>query len=382
MSPRSCDIDAPVTTERDIEFMRMALEAAEEGLGLASPNPLVGSVVVRDGVVVGRGMHLYANKKHGEVVALDDAGELARGATVYVNLEPCSHFGRTPPCVHSLVAAGVRRVVAAMQDPAPYVNGRGFAMLREAGIEVEIGLEEAAARRLNEHYVTYVTTGRPFVHLKLATTLDGRIAAGSGAAKWITGPQSRDASQLLRLSADAILVGVRTVLVDDPSLTYRGARAKRLPLIRCVLDPKLRTPASSRLAQSTREAPVVVYTLENGDPAAWRAARALREAGVEIVALPGTERDGLDLGAVLADLGARQVQGLVVEGGSETAGAFVDARLVDKVTFFIAPKVLGGRDSIGAVGGRPRLTLSEALELRNVTSRRHGDDVEITGYPR
>jgi len=356
----------------------MALEAAREGTGEASPNPLVGSVVVREGEVVGRGTHRYALRKHGEVVALEDAGARARGATVYVNLEPCSHFGRTPPCVDALREAGVARVVASMQDPAPYVNGRGFAMLREAGIDVEVGPERRAAELLNERYVRYITSGRPFVHLKLATTLDGRVATGSGASKWITGSGAREASQELRRAYDAILVGVRTAVADDPVLTYRGGAPKRAPLVRCVLDPDLRLPLSGRLAATAREAPVVVYARES---AAAASADALWAAGVEVVRVADAA-GSLDLTGVLEDLGRRQVNGLIVEGGAETAGSFVDARLVDKVTFYVAPKVLGGRDSLGAVGGRPRLSLDEALELRDVTTRRLGDDLEVTGYPR
>ena len=363
--------------ETDIRYTREALEAALDGVGLASPNPLVGTVIVRDGVVVGRGVHRYGDLKHAEVVALDEAGARARGATVYVNLEPCSHHGRTPPCVDALVEAGVSRVVASMQDPAPYVDGRGFAMLREAGIEVEVGAEREAAERLNERYLKYIRTGRPFVLLKAAATLDGRVASRTGVSKWITGSPARDASQELRRAYDAILVGVGTVVADDPALTYRGAAPKRVPLVRAVVDPRLRTPLTSRLVASAGEAPVVVYTAERQSDRA----SALVERGVEVVAVPGAEPGTLDLGALLDDLGSRRVNGLIVEGGPETAAAFVEARLVDKVVLYLAPKLLGGRDARGVLGGVGPASLDGALELAFDGVRRVGDDLEITAYP-
>lgn len=362
----------------DIAYARQALEIALEGVGQASPNPLVGTVIVRDGEVVGRGAHLYEHMKHAEVVALDEAGERARGATVYVNLEPCSHHGRTPPCVDALVEAGVARVVASMRDPAPYVDGRGFEMLCEAGIAVDVGAEQAAAERLNERYIRYMATNRPFVLVKIAETLDGRVATRAGASKWITSVEAREASQDLRRAYDAILVGVGTVVADDPELTYRGGKPKRMPLVRAVVDPSLRIPLDSRLVASAREAPVVVYTREATVPSAAE----LAARGVEVVAAPlGTEK-GVDLGAVLDDLGMRRLHGLLVEGGPETTARFLEAGLVDKVTAFVAPKLLGGRDSVGAVGGRGPESLGDAVELSDVEVRRVGDDLEVTGYPK
>jgi diaminohydroxyphosphoribosylaminopyrimidine deaminase/5-amino-6-(5-phosphoribosylamino)uracil reductase len=362
--------------DEDHKFARAALEAAAEGFGLASPNPLVGTVVVKDGEVVGRGIHRYADRKHAEVVALEEAGELARGATVYVNLEPCSHFGRTPPCADALVEAGVARVVASIEDPAPWVNGGGFDRLRAAGIEVTVGVEREAAERLNEQYLTSVTRNRPFVLVKCATTLDGRVATRTGASKWITGEASREASQELRRLYDAILVGVATVAVDDPDLTYRGALPKRVPLVRCVVDPSLRIPLESRIVRGSSAAPVVVYAREDADATREQ---ALRERGVEVVRL-GAVDGRLDLTALLADLAARKVLGLVVEGGPETAARFVEARLVDKATFFVAPAIMGGRDSRGAVGGDGPDSLDRMLRLVRIETRMLGEDVEITGY--
>ncbi len=364
--------------ESDIGFARQALDAAVDGVGLACPNPLVGTVVVRDGVVVGRGTHFYANRKHAEVVALDEAGERARGATVYVNLEPCSHHGRTPPCVDALVAAGVARVVASMRDPAPYVDGRGFELLRAAGIEVTVGVEQGAAERLNERYLKFISTNRPFVLLKLAETLDGKIATRTGASKWITGPAARDASQEIRHAYDAILVGVGTVVADDPDLTYRGSGSRRVPLVRVVVDPRLRTPLSSGLVATATEVPLVVYVAES----ALERAVPYRERGVEVIGLPWEEPEGLDLGRLLDDLGARGLHGLVVEGGPETSARFLARGYVDKVVAFVAPMLLGGRESLGAIGGAGSDSLEDAVRLTDVSVRRVGEDVEISGYPK
>lgn len=365
--------------ETDVRYAREAIEAALEGVGQVSPNPLVGTVIVRDGEVVGRGTHLYANKKHAEVVALDEAGERARGATVYVNLEPCSHHGRTPPCVDALVAAGVRRVVASIADPAPYVNGRGFDRLRAAGIEVEVGAESESAARVNERYLKFMETSRPFVLLKVAETLDGRVATRTGASKWITCQEAREASQELRRAYDAILVGVGTVLADDPDLTYRGSAPKRVPLVRAVVDPALRIPLESRIVTSAPEMPAIVYA---GESAAVARAAALRDRGVEVVELAGDSERGLDLGALLDDLGRRRLHGLIVEGGPETSGRFVSAGLIDKVTFFVAPKLFGGREARGAIGGDGVRTPDEAIALDRLEVRHIGQDLEITGYPR
>jgi len=367
--------------ERDLHYARLALEAAAEGIGLASPNPLVGTVIVRNDEIVGRGTHRYDDLKHAEVLALEEAGDRARGATAYVNLEPCSHIGRTPPCVGALVDAGVVRVVASIEDPAPYVNGRGFEQLRAAGIDVVIGVDRDAAERLNERYLHFMRAGRPFVTIKFAATLDGRIATSEGRSEWITGDASREASHQLRLAYDAILVGVGTVVADDPSLTYRGANPKRVPLLRVVLDPRLRTPVGARLVTTAESTPTLIYTRQVDDASNESRATALRDRGVEVVAMPFDSHHGIALDAVLADLAARRVQGLIVEGGPETTAGFVARGYVDKVVAFIAPKLLGGRRSIGAIGGGDRDSIDDALELERVETRRIGDDIEVTGYP-
>lgn len=368
-------------TDQDLQFARLALDAAAEGVGLASPNPLVGTLIVRDGVVVGRGTHRYDDLKHAEVVALEEAGDRAQGATVYVNLEPCSHVGRTPPCVGVLVDAGIARVVASIEDPAPYVNGRGFEQLRAAGIDVVVGAERDAAELLNERYLHFMRSGRPFVTVKFAATLDGRVATSSGRSKWITGDAAREASQQLRRANDAILVGVGTIVADDPSLTYRGLGPKRRPLTRAVIDPHLRIPVESQVVTSANEIPTIVYTAEKPDADRSSSAEILHARGIDVVELQCDPQHGMDLKALVADLAARRLHGLIVEGGPETTAGFVAGGLVDKVVAHIAPKLLGGRNSLGAVGGEDRVALEEALVLERIETRRIGNDIEVTGYP-
>jgi diaminohydroxyphosphoribosylaminopyrimidine deaminase/5-amino-6-(5-phosphoribosylamino)uracil reductase len=369
---------------KDHDYIQLTLRLAAQGVALVTPNPLVGSVVVKDGAVVGRGYHRYDDLKHAEVWALEEAGENARGSTVYVNLEPCSHQGpgkRTPPCVEALIAAGVERVVSSMIDPNPRVNGRGFARLREAGVEVTVGLMEREALRLNEKYAKHVTTGLPFVHLKTASSLDGRIATRGGDSKWITGEEARAASQQLRHEYDAILIGIGAVLADDPLLTDRTNGVRRKPLVRVVLDAGLRIPMSSQLVRTAGESPLIVFTAnrEAGEGEAKR--MLLKELGIDVITV-SSERGRLDVREVIAEIGERQLTSLIVEGGSEIAGSFIEQRLVDKVTFFIASKIIGGRDAVAAIGGDGCERLSEALGLQDVEFLRRGDDWEITGYPK
>ncbi len=365
----------------DIEYIEQTLRLAARGAALVSPNPMVGSVVVNRGRIVGRGFHRYDELKHAEVWALEEAGSLARGSTVYVNLEPCSHQGegkRTPPCVHALIDAGVSRVVASMVDPNPRVDGRGFDMLRKAGIEVSVGIGEAEARRLNEHYAKFVTTEFPFVHLKTGCSLDGRIATRIGDSRWVTGEPARLASQSLRHRYDAILVGIRTVLADDPLLTDRTGLDRRRPLARVVLDSGLRIPLESNLARTATEFPLIVFTGRDANPSKRE---SLEKAGIEVIDLPLLDA-ALDLRAALGELSRRHLTSLIVEGGSNIAGSFVRQRLIDKVTFFIAPRIIGGIESIPSIGGEGFATLDETLELDQVEVIRHGCDWEFTGYPK
>jgi diaminohydroxyphosphoribosylaminopyrimidine deaminase/5-amino-6-(5-phosphoribosylamino)uracil reductase len=355
-------------------MMARAFELAARGAGQVSPGPLVGCIIVDGrGEVAGEGFYVYEGLKHAETIALEQAGTRARGATAYVTLEPHAHTGRTPPCTAALINAGVLRVVSSIEDPNPLVSGRGFKALREASVAVTVGVLAREASKLNEKYLHAIRTRRPFVHLKLACSLDGRIATRTGNARWISSPESRARAHAMRHEMDAILVGAGTAAIDDPLLTDRSELPRRRPLLRVVLDERLQLGTHSQLARTARESPVVVFTSEDAD-ASKRA--ALEECGVEVFRVEG---GGRDLAHVLAELDRREVQGLLVEGGSGVAGAFLRAGLVNKASFFIAPLILGG-DALGAVGGAGAHTVAEATRLRDIETRRHGDDVEVTGY--
>lgn len=356
-------------TETDRRMMARALELAKRGVGQVSPGPLVGCVIVSpSGEVVGEGCYIFEEVNHAETIALATAGEKARGGTAYVSLEPHAHHGRTPPCTDALLAAGIKRVVAPIEDLNPKVSGKGFAHLRAAGLEVETGLLVEQATQVNEAYLHHMRTGRPFVHLKFAVSLDGKIATRTGDSRWVTGEESRARVHELRHSYDAILVGAGTVLKDDPLLTDRSGLPRRRPLVRVVLDDKVRLSPESKLAATTCEAPVLVFgRSENRD---------LLDKGVEILSL-----DPSDLCSVLDALGRRSIQSVLVEGGASIAGAFIDAGLVNKVSAFIAPKIIGGTAAPTAVGGEGVEHIAEALELERVEVIRHGRDIEVTGYP-
>lgn len=349
-------------------FMREALEAARRGLGRTSPNPAVGAVVVQGGRIVGRGHHARAGGPHAEVVALREAGEAARGADLFTTLEPCDHFGRTPPCSRAILDAGVRRVFVGSRDPNPLVHGRGVARLRRSGVEVVGGVLEAECDRLNASWFTFITTGRPHVTLKAAVTLDGRIATRTGDARWVTGPEARAWVHRLRDRVDAVLVGAGTARADDPALTTRLPGGRGRDPIRVVLDTDLRLPARLRLFTERSPAPTLV---------AHAAARRRRLGGAELVACrrgPG----GVDLGDLLAKLAARGVTHLLVEGGAAVHGRFLDEGLVDEVAILVAPKLLGG-DGIPLLGRPGPARMAEALRLADVAVERLGDDVLVTG---
>lgn len=368
-------------SETDLRMMRRALELAARGVGQVSPGPLVGCVIATgdgdESRVVGEGFYLYERLAHAERLALDEAGSLARGATAYVTLEPHSYHSRTPPCTEALIEAGVKRVVASIGDPNPQVSGRGFEQLRVAGIEVQVGLCAREAERQNEKFLHFTRTGRPFVHLKLACSLDGRIATRTGDSRWITGAESRARVHELRHEHDAILVGAGTALSDDPLLTDRSGKARRRPLARVILDEHLRLSPTSQLALTAREAPVIVFTSRQSAVAS--VATEMAACGVELV----TETSGgRDFRAVLGELANRSLQSVLIEGGAGVAGAFMDERLVNKASFFIAPIIIGGREAPAAVAGLGPERIADALNLHDMEITRHGRDVEITGYAR
>lgn len=357
-----------------LKIMKRALALARRGIGRTSPNPAVGCVIVRDGEIVGEGWHRKAGTPHAEVHALSRAGELARGADVYVTLEPCSHHGRTPPCAEALINAGVARVFAGMTDPNPLVSGRGLALLRAAGIAVTCGILEERCRQLNEAFVKQVTTGMPFVILKSAMTLDGKTATASGDSKWITCEESRRYVHRLRSRVDAIMVGVGTVLADDPQLTCRMVRG-RDPL-RVVVDSRLRTPGNAALLHLDSPAKTIIATIER-DP---EKTAAIQRLGAETLVCDAA--DGrVDLEDLLRRLGKRGVQSVLLEGGRELVGSAVRKGLVDKFLLFYAPKLVAGDDGFGLCSGRGVARMGDAFMLRTECVRRFSEDILVIGYP-
>jgi diaminohydroxyphosphoribosylaminopyrimidine deaminase/5-amino-6-(5-phosphoribosylamino)uracil reductase len=322
--------------QSDWQWMQRALDLAERGRGYVEPNPLVGAVVVRDGQSVGEGWHQRYGEAHAEVHALAAAGEAAAGATLYVTLEPCCHHGKTPPCTDAVLRAGIRRVVAAMDDPFPQVAGQGTALLRAAGVAVDSGLGENEARRLNAPYLKLLATGQPYVHAKWAMTLDGKIATRTGDSKWISNGASRQRVHALRGRMDAILVGIGTVLADDPQLTARPPGPRTAT--RIILDSQGRLPDDCHLAQTARQTPVMVVT---AGPLPRDRANELQARGCEVLPLPdeGVRPNVL---ALLDELGRRRMTNLLVEGGAAVLGSFLDARALDDVHVFIAPRLVGG----------------------------------------
>ncbi len=355
----------------DLLHMRAALALARRGLGNAWPNPAVGCVLVKDGRVIGRGWTQPGGRPHAETEALRRAGDAARGATAYVTLEPCSHHGRTPPCCEALAGAGIARVVMAMRDPDPRVNGRGLAMLRGAGIDVEEGLLEAEARALNAGFFRRIQAGMPVVTLKLASTLDGRIASSTGESRWITGAAARREVHALRARHDAILVGSGTVLADDPDLTCRIPGMERVPMLRVVADARLRTLPSARLVQGAELAPVLIITAPGHPPAAQAPFMA---AGADIVTVPAHAAGGLDLPSLLRALGRRGGTRVLAEGGAGLAAALLRQGLVDRLVWFHAPAVMGG-DGHPALEGLRLAALSAMPRFHRTAQRAIGDDM-------
>ncbi len=371
----------------EISYMKQALKLAAKGEGWVSPNPLVGAVVVKDGRVVGKGFHRRAGLPHAEVEALAAAGAQARGADLYVTLEPCNHQGRTPPCTQAILSAGIRRVIIATADPNPQVTGGGAEFLRSRGVNVEVGLLEPEARRLNEIWFHWMNTGQPWVLAKAACSLDGKIATAGGESQWLTGEAARAYGHRLRHRVDAIVVGIETALADDPQLTTRwpGRKAKTQnpkpgtrgkDPIRLVLDSRLRLPLTARLLHLDSPAPTWVACTAQA-PAEKR--RALEDQGAQVLELP-EEAGRVSLPALLDLLGKRQVQSLLVEGGAEVLGAFFDQKLVQQFNFFYAPKILGGRTALGVLGGQGVTHLRDAAQARDISIRRVGPDLLISGY--
>ncbi len=364
------------TDAREGEHMRAALALARRGLGSVWPNPSVGCVLVQDGRVVGRGVTAPGGRPHAETIALASAGAQARGATAYVTLEPCSHHGRTPPCAEALAAAGVARVVVACSDPDPRVDGAGIALLRAAGLEVVVGTLATEARLLQAGFLTRVGLGRPMVTLKLASTLDGRIATRGGESQWITGPAARRAAHALRGQHDAVLAGVGTVQADNPELTCRIPGYRRTPDLRIVVDSHLRTGLTARVVSTAATVPT--WFLHRSGADADRML-ALNEAGVQLIEVAGAEH-GIDLAAGMQALGAAGLTRVLVEGGAQIAGALLRAGLVDRVAWFHAPSVMGG-DGWPAAQAFGTTALDGMPRFQRVGSREVGDDM-LTEFSR
>jgi diaminohydroxyphosphoribosylaminopyrimidine deaminase/5-amino-6-(5-phosphoribosylamino)uracil reductase len=379
----------------DEQFLHRALDLARQGIGLASPNPYVGAVIVdARGSIVGTGVYTYAGVKHAEVSALEQAGDKARGGTLYINLEPHSHQGRTSPCTDALIAAGVRRVVASMPDPNPKVSGRGFEKLRAAGVQVEVGRLEAVARRLNEAFARYVRHGVPLVTLKAAMTLDGKIAPSRAgvanradetpAGGWITGKVARAHVQQQRHQSDAILVGLGTILADDPWLTDRSGRPRRRPLLRVILDSHLRLPLDSHIVQSVAtggvfQNDVLVFCSAPDE----KKKRKLLASGIRIEQLTPAASDGRpDVHAILRRLGQLEISSVMIEGGSAVNGTALATGVVDKVFLYYAPKIMAGTGSVPFAAGVGFHQLDEAPQLNHLHLHRFGEDFAVEGYLR
>ncbi len=358
----------------DLDFMRQALRLARRGFGHTSPNPMVGAVLVRDGVVIGQGWHRCAGAPHAEIEALSNSGNNASGATLFVTLEPCCTHGRTPPCTDAIIAAGVRRVVAAAQDPNPAHSGKGFKILERAGVGVSAGLLNEEAADLNEAFNHWIARGTPFVTIKAAMSLDGKIAAGNGQSKWITGEKARAWGMKLRAGADAILVGVNTIVQDDPSLTVRLPGLNDKPLRRIILDPRARSPLEAKVF-SDAHAPLTTLVVTKSAPK-----RRVEEFSARVRVVEAPARNGLiDLRWLVRNkLGGENVTSLLVEGGGETIACFLAARLAHRVAFFYAPMVIGGRGAPRAVGGEGVPQLPNGLTLRCAAWRRLGPDLLLT----
>lgn len=368
--------------DADRQFMERAIELAWQGRGWTSPNPLVGAVVVNDGQIVGEGFHPMAGKPHAEVYALDAAGEQAQGATLYVTLEPCAHHGRTPPCVEKLLESGIKRVVVAIEDPNPLVAGKGVQRLREHGIDVHVGVGAAEAFKLNERFFKYIKTKRPFVAIKTGMSLDGKIATASGESQWITNEDSRGYVQILRATYDAIMVGVNTIVQDNPRLTCRLPGGKQPT--RIIIDSMARTPINANLFAQKGTAQLRPNTIICVSPKAPEdRIRALREVGAEILVCPtaGFSVDShIDLDKLMPLLGKREITSVLMEGGGTLNAAALDASIVDKVYVFIAPKIIGGVGAPTMVEGSGVTLLEQAVQLHHMTCTPMGGDILIEAY--
>ncbi|MFA5346281.1 MAG: bifunctional diaminohydroxyphosphoribosylaminopyrimidine deaminase/5-amino-6-(5-phosphoribosylamino)uracil reductase RibD [Candidatus Omnitrophota bacterium] len=356
-------------------YMDLAMRLALKGKGLVSPNPLVGSVVVKNGYIIGKGFHAKAGLAHAEVVALDEAGNAAEGATLYVTLEPCCHYGRTPPCVARIIKSGVKEVIVGMSDPNPLNNGKGVEILKQNKIKVKVGVLEDRLRRINEAFIKYITKKVPLVTVKVAESLDGRIATRTGDSKWITSDKSRSFAHRSRSNYDAIMVGVNTVLRDNPKL---DAWFSKIQPIKIIVDSQLSIPAKANVFSGSK--PVIIATLSS---ALGQETENRKILSAKANILDVKEKSGqVNLKDMMKKLAGMGITSILVEGGGMLIGSLFDEGLVDKIMFFISPKIIGGKDAIGSVMGQGVLRVERALKLKDITLRRFGEDFLIEGYVR
>ena len=363
-------------SETDRKFMKYALKLAAKARGRTSPNPLVGAIIVRDDEIVGEGYHQKAGGAHAEIHALNQAKGLAEGATMYVTLEPCCHWGRTPPCTEAIIRARLSKIFVAMRDPNPRVAGGGIRQLEAAGIPVQVGICEDESKQLNEVFIKYITTQSPFVILKSAISLDGKIATASGESQWITSEASRLKGHEIRAQVDAILVGIGTVLQDDPSLTTRLPDRKNEDPIRVVVDSHGRTPLSAKIFNPDSNAGALIAVTKN---APLKKIDALKAAGADVLIVEAKE-GRVCLETLMRELGRREISSVLIEGGAEINAAALQAEIVDKLMFFLAPKLIGGSEAPGPIGGGGITRLPDAFELRSIKVTQIESDFLIEGY--
>jgi diaminohydroxyphosphoribosylaminopyrimidine deaminase/5-amino-6-(5-phosphoribosylamino)uracil reductase len=349
-------------------YIKQTLELAAKARGMTSPNPMVGALIVKNGIIIAEDFHRKAGTPHAEVLVIEKAGENAKGSELYINLEPCCHIEkRTPPCTKSIINAGIKKVIIGMKDPNPKVSGRGISELQNAGVDVKSGILENKAKRLNEAYIKYITTGKPFVILKIAMTIDGKIATPEGQSKWITGEKARKTVHRLRSRTDAIMTAIGTVKADDPQLTAR-IKGGKSPL-RIVIDPELEIPKDAKVLQVPPE--TIIVTKINNPKANY-----LEKTGIKIIYF----KEKLNLNWLMEKLGKMEIASVLIEGGSSLNSYALEDRIVDKVMFFIAPKVIGGEKSFPAVGGKTFRNLEEAYKIKDLKIKQIGEDLLIEGY--
>lgn len=361
--------------ESDRHYMKLALNLALKGEGRTNPNPVVGAVVVKSGEVVAKGYHQKAGLPHAEIIALRKAGDMARGADLYVNLEPCCHHGRTPPCTEAIIASGIKKVILGIRDPNKLVSGRGIRFLRKKGVEVVVGVLRRDCEKINEPFIKYITTGRPWVILKSAFSLDGKIATRTGDSRWITGPQARAYAHRLRSRVDAVLVGAETVRLDDPQLTVRPKKKGVQNPTRIVVAGKTNISASAKIFNNAHKERVIYAATAS---LSLSEKKKIQGIGVEVLIIK-RKKDQVDLSLLMGKLGDMGVSSVMIEGGSEISGTAFKEKLVDKVIYFLAPKIIGGKNAPGPIGGQGIAKLKEFVKVKEMSVARLGNDLVIEG---